>query len=276
MSPDQKERSLDIHRPDGTALRLYLTGRGETLLLVHGWTLDRHSFDLQRSLAQTRQLATYDRRGCGESTAAPDLAGDVADIDCIIDGLGGDAVHLLGVSQGARLALRYAASRPERLRSLILQGVIVDGFNASVEDEGAIPLDHYRSLCTAGDLDALRRAWLAHPLMASDDLDDRQQSALEAMVGRYRGTDLLQPPAAPATDPLPALAGTPLPTLIISGERETPARREHARELLRRLATAREVVIPDSGHLCNLSQPAAYNRAVSSFLGSLSRPRESS
>lgn len=51
--------------------------------------------------------------------------------------LRGERFHLLGMSQGGRVAARYAVSRPERLRSLILQGPAVDGdeperFNAAV------------------------------------------------------------------------------------------------------------------------------------------------
>jgi pimeloyl-ACP methyl ester carboxylesterase len=279
MHPDTSAQSVaDCRNPaDGTRIRLHVSGRGEPLLLVHGWTLDHRSFAPQAPLAAHYRLVSYDRRGCGESLAAPNLVHEIGDIDAIIDALGGAPVHLLGVSQGARIALRYAARSAHRLRSLILQGAVIDGYTAPVEDEGAIPLGAYREMIERGQIDAMREAWLAHPLMASDDLDREQAAALREMVDGYRGTDLVGPPptAGPANR-LEQLRDCPLPTLLITGERETAARKAHAQKLLETLPDARERVLPDCGHLSNLSQAASYNGVVLDFLNALGPPQESS
>jgi pimeloyl-ACP methyl ester carboxylesterase len=220
-------------------------------------------------LAAEFQLVTFDRRGCGESSAAPNLGAELGDIDAVIDSIESDSVHLLGVSQGARIALRYAAAKPERLRSLILQGAVVDGYVAPVEDEGAIPLAHYADLISNGELTRMQNEWLAHPLMASDTLDPEQKIALENMVHGYRGQDLLAA-AGPAPAPiLEQLAGLTTPTLIITGERETDARKAHAEKLRQTMPHARETTLARCGHLSNLSRPEAYNLLVKRFIDSL-------
>jgi pimeloyl-ACP methyl ester carboxylesterase len=260
---------------DGEEIPVFTRGDGdEALLLLHGWTLDHRAFEPQAPLADDYRLLAPDRRSFGTSRAAPDLAAELDDIDAIIDALAPPSLHLLGVSQGARLALRYAATRPRRLHSLIVQGAVVDGFDAPVANDEPIPLAHYADLVRRGDMAAMRREWLAHPLMSSDPLDAAQQAAVHHMVSDYRGADLCSPAMAdtpPAV--LEALAGSTLPTLIISGELETAGRRAHASKLCSLMPGAREIVLGSCGHLSNLSQAAAYNAALRHFLGGLTPRR---
>jgi fermentation-respiration switch protein FrsA (DUF1100 family) len=182
-----------------------------------------------------------------------------------------DSLHLLGVSQGARVALRYAAQRPQRVRSLILQGPAVDGYVPPMEDSSGIPLADYMALAARGELDELRQRWLAHPLMNSETLSSAQSASLQEMVNAYRGSDLLAgtPAASAIPDLLERLGSLDLPTLLITGERETAARQAHCARLAEVMRDVREVVLPDCGHLSNYSQPQAYNRAVDEFVGSL-------
>lgn len=266
-----EERLLDCRAADGTPLTVHVAGSGPTLLMLHGWTLDHSSFDAQLPLARDYRLARFDRRGFGASAAAPDLGAEIGDIDAVIDALDTRSVHLLGVSQGARLAVRYAAARAGRLQSLIVQGVVVDDFTPDVDDDAPIPLAHYAELVSAGDLKAMHREWLAHPMMSRDPLTAAQQHELEAMVARYSGRDLL--PAAGRVDQVPAtldaLRRVAVPTLIITGEFEGAARKAHAAHLRAILPDAREVVLEGCGHLSNFSRPDAYNELLWRFLKGL-------
>ncbi len=266
-----EEHLVEGRAPDGTRLSVHVTGRGPTLLMLHGWTLDHRSFEAQLPLARDYRLARFDRRGFGESKAAPDLGAEIGDIDAVIDALDTDCVHLLGVSQGARLAVRYAAARPGRLQSLIVQGVVLDDYTPEVDDDAPIPLAHYAELVSKGDMETMRREWLAHPMMSSDPLTQAQRFELEAMVARYRGRDLLPAKGrreqVPAT--LDALRRLGVPTLIITGEFEGAARRDHAARLCGTLPDAREVILEGCGHLSNISRPDAYNELVRRFLDGL-------
>jgi pimeloyl-ACP methyl ester carboxylesterase len=271
MSPEAAPLPTITNPRDGTKIPLRVTGAGEPLLLVHGWTLDHRAFDPQDPLAGRLRLMSLDRRGAGQSTAAPDLGAETDDLLAILDVLEMPRAHLLGVSQGARVALRFAALHPERLRSLILQGAALDGFQPALEDTSGVPLAHYADLARRGEMATLRAEWLAHPLMSSETLSGEQQQALEEMVADYSGDDLRSElPAASAIPDLEArLRALSVPTLVITGERETAARRAHAQRLVEIIPGAREAVLPDCGHLSNFSRPEAYNRAVLEFIAAL-------
>ncbi|MEE4280039.1 MAG: alpha/beta hydrolase [Halieaceae bacterium] len=263
-----QEEIRDFAADDGSRLRIHLHGAGPTLLFLHGWTLDRHSFDAQAPLADAFRLARFDRRGCGESTARPSLASEPGDIAAIISGLDTGPVHLLGVSQGARLALRVAVLYPDLLRTLTVQGVILDDFIPGVDDDAPLPIDHYRELVKKGELETMRREWLAHPMLSSDDLSLADRNRLAASVSAYSGRDLVDEQAlvAAAVATPTALASMRTPTLVMTGERESLGRKAHAAKLVACARDAREVVLPACGHLCNLGQPDAYNRTLRAFL----------
>lgn len=263
----------EMHRvtlPDGHEARVYDTGRGEPILLLHGWSLDHRSFAPQiETLAGQYRVLCFDRRGFGSSTAPPDLSAELGDIDCILDALRLARVHLLGISQAARLALRYAVTRTERLLSVILQGLAIDGCQPNLPGGNDLPLDHYQALARVGDLPAMREAWLAHPMMTAGVTAPAQRELLRSIVADYRGADLLAIGTAipaPPIDVQGKLKTLQLPVLVVTGELEAPVRKAHATALVEAAPLAQEVVIAGAGHLSNLTAAAAYNAAVLAFL----------
>jgi pimeloyl-ACP methyl ester carboxylesterase/DNA-binding CsgD family transcriptional regulator len=70
-------------------------------------------------------LVRYDERGCGLSdldTGEPSVETWVADLETVVDELGADRFALLGISQGAAIAVVYAARHPGRVSDLVLYG----------------------------------------------------------------------------------------------------------------------------------------------------------
>jgi 3-oxoadipate enol-lactonase len=57
-----------------------------------------------------------------------------------------------------------------------------------------------------------------------------------------------------------------VPTLVLVGEHDSVAAPNLSRELAGLIPGAQLVVIPDAGHLPNEENPAAFNRAVRTFL----------
>ncbi|MFW6093231.1 MAG: alpha/beta fold hydrolase [Pseudomonadota bacterium] len=252
------------------------SGAGAPLVLVHGWAMDHRIFRYQeRAFARDFRVVTFDRRGFGRSGGEPDLARELDDLDLLADTLIGaaDAFHLLGLSQGGRIALRYAAARPERVRSLVLQGAPVDGEQPPGPADEQVPMAAFAALARAGRLDELRQRWLRHPMMRLGDGHAEAEALLREMLEDYTGADLIRggwPP--PATDVLGAVAAAGLPVLILTGARETRSRRRSARLLRERLPRSRERVLPHGGHLCNLTEPDAYNAAVIEFCRAVTPP----
>lgn len=254
---------------DGGRLYVEVAGQGQPILLLHGWPLDHRMFQPQlEALAKRFKMIAPDRRGFGKSDAGPDLRLEVDDIDAVLDALNEDTTHLLGMSQGGRIALRYATSRPERVRALLLQGAVIDGYDVARREDDGVPVEEFAKLASSGRLDEVIERWLQHPMMQLDEQHESAQKLLRDIMQEYRGHDLTNFDAASyatAQDVYAALSGLTMPTLLLTGAAETRTRRAHAAVLLSRIPDSKEVVFQNSGHLSNLTEPELYNAAVIDF-----------
>lgn len=80
---------------------------------------------LLREMSQRSVFVRYDERGCGLSDwDVNDLSFEswVTDLGAIADAVGAKRFGLLGISQGAAVAIAYAVRNPERVSHLILHG----------------------------------------------------------------------------------------------------------------------------------------------------------
>jgi pimeloyl-ACP methyl ester carboxylesterase/DNA-binding CsgD family transcriptional regulator len=87
----------------------------------------RHWLD---ELGRDNTLVRYDERGCGLSDReVVNLSVDawVSDLESVVDAAGIEDFSLLGISQGAAIALAFAARHPERVSNLILYGGFARG-----------------------------------------------------------------------------------------------------------------------------------------------------
>ena len=232
-----------------------------SLLCVHGWTLDQHSFDLQRVLAQREMVvATFDRRGFGASPLEPDFARELDDLSKVTRALPGRVI-VYGVSQGARLALRAAALGSIAPAGLILQGGHLDGYVCEELPEETIPFDHYRACFASGEVVAFQNHWGAHPLIAAG-FGEAESKNLQGYFSHYRGLDLLTPNALPTPMDLQhRVRELGIPIMTVVGSLETRARRAHAAEI-ERLTGAHRLIVEGGGHLCHLSHPDRVNAGV--------------
>jgi pimeloyl-ACP methyl ester carboxylesterase len=251
--------------------RLYVevAGSGPPLLAVHGWSLDHRVFEPQvRALSSSLRVIVYDRRGFGKSVAPPGLRDEVDDINRILDTLGLPSAHLLGMSQGGRIALRYAVAHGHRLRSLILQSGVIDGLHVDEPDDERIPIAEYARLAQSGRVDEVRRRWRGHRMMQLDAGFESEAQLLHRILADYSGADLIDSDTDRnhfSYDVLAALDTLDVPALLLTGARETAARKRHADEIHARVAGSEVVELEHSGHLANLTEPARYNKAIFEF-----------
>lgn len=257
-----------IKLPDGVLFAVEV-GQGHPLLMLHGWPLDHRMFNYQlQELARNFRIVAIDRRGFGRSTAPADMSRELDDIDRLLEQLDLGRLHLLGVSQGGRVALRYAATRPERLRSLLLQGAVVDGLDVPEPESERVPIEHYANLARMGRLEEVIEHWLRHPMMLLPENSISERRLLNDIVAEYSGMDLVNYDPQHYRfdeDVLTKLDASALPVLLLTGTLETEVRKAHAKEILARVVTSHEIVFGASGHLSNLTEPEAFNRAVTDF-----------
>jgi pimeloyl-ACP methyl ester carboxylesterase len=122
---------------DGTAIAYQVVGDGPLdLLLAHGfithldlqWTEPRYSGFLAR-LASFARLIVYDKPGTGLSDPVPHLPTieeRAADIEAVLDAAGSERAVLFGISEGGPSVLLLAATRPQRIVSLVLCGAFAN------------------------------------------------------------------------------------------------------------------------------------------------------
>jgi pimeloyl-ACP methyl ester carboxylesterase len=258
-------------------LAVEVAGRGNPVVLVHGWGVDRRMWAHQAA-AFRRQFTTitYDRRGCGQSTAPADHALELEDIDAILDELKLKATGIVGMSQGGRVAMRYAISRPSRVTGLVLQGAPLDDAPGPLAgDASVLPIARLTELLRRGDRAGVLRELSQHPLMSAGERRTQAQAEIDAMLKDYRGEDLLRFSTTPAEiDPLRAadLATIQAPTLVITGSNELLWLRRIADRIARNIYGARRRVIRGGGHFVNMTHIGDYNRCVVEFLVNTTRP----
>ncbi|MBL0727282.1 alpha/beta fold hydrolase [Piscinibacter sp. HJYY11] len=117
---------------DGVRLAYSSTGSGPTLIKAATW-LSHLEYDwespvwshLLRDLSRQCTYVRYDERGCGLSDwSVDDLSFEswVRDLETVADACGSERFGLLGISQGASIAIAYAVRHPERVSLLVLHG----------------------------------------------------------------------------------------------------------------------------------------------------------
>lgn len=262
-SSQASSRALEIGVRGGS-IALEIVGEGLPLVLLHGWALDRRVWEPQvAALAAAFQVIAVDRRGFGRSTAPPNLAGEVDDLVVIRKVLGLPRMAIAGMSQAGRIALQFALAHPDGTSALILQGAPLDGFLPGPRPPEAIPLASYSALARAGELERMKSLWRRHPLMRATPAC---RELLDRLLADYGGRDLL----APAPSPLVSIAGSLedvyCPTLVVTGEHDTPWRQLVADALVYGIPNAARATVPGAGHLCNLTHPDAFNDLVANFL----------
>lgn len=244
----------------GGLVRLAVAGDGPPLILLHGWTLDARMWQPQiAGLARDFTLVMPDRRGFGRSSAPPDLAREAEDIARMADFLKLDQFSLVGLSQGASVALDTASRLGGRVSALAVCGAPLP---ALVERAEALDLPLYQRLAGAGDLAAMRRHWAGHPLMQAATSAARE--ALSAILSDYDGRDLLLPASLPEL-PREALARLAMPLLALAGEHDTPWRRACAAALAETAPQGHFALIAGAGHVANLDNPAGFDARLRSF-----------
>ncbi len=124
-------------------------GKGETLLLVHGFGMEKDGWGLfPKAFAWSYRLILPDLPGFGESSRLEssnyDVPSQVKRLNRFAESLGLDRFHLAGSSMGGYIAGFYASEYPQKVKSLAL-------FNpAGVNSQ--VPSDMWRRYAETGEI----------------------------------------------------------------------------------------------------------------------------
>jgi pimeloyl-ACP methyl ester carboxylesterase len=190
------------------------------------------------------------------SGAQPGTGAD--DLQALIGYLGIDRFHLVGTAAGAFVALDYALSFPQRLRSLVFANSI-----GGVQDEDYLELG--------------RRLRPSEFTALPPELRELGPSYRAANPqGTARWTELArtnQPAGQPAPAQtmrnritFPLLEKIQLPTLLLTGDADMYAPPPVLRLFAVRIKSSESVIVPEAGHSTFWEQPEAFNKAVLDFV----------
>jgi 3-oxoadipate enol-lactonase len=254
----------------GGKLYYEAAGAGQPLVLVHGFTLDTRMWDDQWDVfAAKYRVVRYDVRGFGRSDLPSAAYADYIDLDAVVQHLGLQRPHVIGLSMGGGIAADYAANFPDGLRSLTLIDSTLGGYAFPESFRSGVV---FGPIAQSQGVKAAIDAWVAHPFFVPAAEQPAVLARLNEIVGAYHGyvwtaqTVLQEQPVTPTAE---ALGNIKVPALVIVGERDIPEFREVAKHMADNIAGAKLVVVPNVGHMSNMEAPEVVNEAILSFLATV-------
>lgn len=243
-------------------------GRGEPLLLLHGFPHDRRLWEAQLAAPPAAaRLIAVDLPGFGESasTEVPSLDAWADWCVAVMDALSLPKAVVGGLSMGGYLALALWRRHPTRVRGLIL----ADTRAGADSDEGRAKRQAMQAQAVAQGAGAIAEQML--PGMVGKTTRETRPEAvtfLDAMMRRASIEAIHDALEAMRTRPdaTPTLATITVPTLVICGAEDalTPVKESEAMHAA--LPDSQLAVIPGAGHASCVEAPAAFTALLSGFL----------
>jgi len=264
---------------DGTTLAYAVSGSGRPLVkaanwlshLEHDWTnpVWRHWLT---GLARRYRLVRYDERGCGLSERAPaelSFESFVTDLEAVVAANDLERFPLLGISQGAAIAIAYAVRHPDRVSRLVLHGGYARGRMIRAKtDEARREAEALREIVRIGwgqENPAFRQIFTT--LFYPDAPADAARSFTEMQAVSSSPDDAVRIIESTDWIDVQDLARqVRVPTLVLHCRNEVRVPFEEGRLLASLIPDARLVSLPSSNHI-----PLEHETAWTDFLDAVTR-----
>jgi 3-oxoadipate enol-lactonase len=263
-----QEESMRV-KASNIQIQYELTGKkgAGTVVLSHSLGSSLLMWNPQMdALTPSFQVLRYDIRGHGASDAPSGpytlelLAEDVIGL---LDALGMDRIHFVGLSMGGMIGQCLALTHPQRLKSLTLCDT------ASVVPAEAQPVWQERlDKAARKGMEALveetLERWFTPAFLRQNPPMVkliREQILATPVAGYIACAEAIR-----RLDYLARISQIKTPTLIMVGEEDPGMPVASAEAMHKRIATSKLVVLPSARHLSNVEQAKTFNAAVLEFL----------
>jgi 3-oxoadipate enol-lactonase len=252
----------------GPSLHYLRRGAGEPMLLIQGMSGNHLSWGepFLTELEREFDVVAYDHRGVGHSSRVTDpftivdLAEDAA---ALLDALGWETAHVVGISMGGMVAQELALRHPQRIQTLTLGATYSGGEGSALASsevfsklaEAMMSGDRERAIATSYEVNispgygADKSAYATFYEMAT---------ALPTPVPVI----MLQAQAVQAHDTLARLGKISAPTLVIHGTADEMLPYSNAVLIASRIPDAHLEALEDVGHMFWWEQPERSAAAI--------------
>jgi pimeloyl-ACP methyl ester carboxylesterase len=247
-------------------------GKGEPLVLIPGSASSGDIYFMHVPVfSREYRVVTYDPRGAGRSDApdnpysmemmADDLAG-------LLDVIGIDSAHILGLSMGGSIAQHFALRYPKKVISLILGCANCGGPHFTISNDPEV-IDFFQN---PKELSPEEGAMRMFRLTMSQEFIDKNPGLMKRNI-----EELLKHPAPPqgqigqwqanmGHDTYAKLPEIKVPTLVIHGDADRIVPVENGRVLASRIPGAELAILSKMGHLFSCEAFDESNRIMLDFL----------
>jgi pimeloyl-ACP methyl ester carboxylesterase len=242
----------------GLSTRYLVRGSGPPVLVLHGWGASIEAvYPILTGLSSVATVYAFDLPGHGQSALPPEPWG-VEEyqrfVAAFMDRLEIERPTILGHSNGGRIAIRMAATEPQRAARLVLvdsAGIRPKRTLRYYRRVGMAKVGKYAARYLGAPGERLRARIVGH--VASADY---------AAAGEMRPT-LVRLVNSDLREYLPRIA---VPTLLVWGADDTDTPIADGRLMEKLIPDAGMVVLDGAGHYSYLDQPARFARIASHFI----------
>ncbi|MDI3468512.1 MAG: Adenylate cyclase [Pseudolabrys sp.] len=276
-----KQRISFCHSDRGVNIAYATVGSGPALLKAANW-LNHLEYDwdsplwspLLRHLAGHAQLIRYDSRANGLSDKAVDdisFSAFTRDFDAVADATGIGRFAILGMSQGAAIAIDYAVRHPERVMKLILHGAYAQGRNKCGSVEEREKAETFLGLLRHGWGDphsAFMRAFASLFIPNGSPEQIRWFAELQRVTTTADNAARIRR-ACDDIDVLDLLPRVTAPTIVLHCRHDNVVPLEQGRLIAAAIPNARLVTLESENHVPLPGEPAfdTFLAEIESFLG---------
>lgn len=266
---------------DGIRIAYATAGAGPPLVKAANW-LNHLEFEWEspvwrpwlEAFIRHHKYIRYDERGCGLSDwEIPEFSFDawVRDLETVVDTLNLERFPLMGISQGAAVAIAYAVKHPEKVSRLVLYGGYARGWakrGSQEEIERKHALNTLIRLGWGRDHSAFRQMWTTlyipeGTLEQVQWFNDLQRiSASPENAERFSQTF----GQIEVTDLLPKVQ---VPTIVFHCDQDAAVPFQEGRLIAAGIAGAKLVPLSSRNHVLLHNEPAweVFLRELGGFLG---------
>lgn len=259
-----------------TGVRLYYQDPnpqgGPPVLLLHGLgaTADSWTFQFPALIQAGMRPIAPDMRGFGRSSypGSWTMQEVVNDLTGLLDRLEVSSAHIVGISLGGAVTLAFGLMQPARTRSLTLVNTFARLRPRQARNYPYFLLRFLLVWLLKPEIQARMVARRIFPRPEQEDL--RQALIMQVAHANPKAYRAAMWHLA-RFNVYPHLGKIRVPTLVVTGGRDTTVVPEVQQELVEGIPGARHEVFPESGHGVTAEEPEAFNRLLVSFIQEVER-----